>query len=274
MQNGYNGNLNNANSYKLGFTGLSAGFVQTVIDLSAFANKAVKIRFSFLCDANTFVDGWYIDDILLRNESGITNIGQLFDNTNTLQNISAARTAIRNGSLPVTWGNFTAVKQGNTALLKWQTLQEHNTSKFVIERSTDGNNFYPLGSVTAAGEAASLRNYQFIDALPLNGNDHYRIAQIDKDGKTIYSAVATLNFLLNRLITITPNPAKDKIAITVTGNNKPLKVYLLSAIGQQVKSYYMNGQYLQVSLPYTAPGIYYVKITGEGISHTQKLIIE
>ena len=44
--------------------------------------------------------------------------------------------------LAAIFGNFTAEKQGNTALLKWSTAQESNTSKFIVERTTDGKNLY------------------------------------------------------------------------------------------------------------------------------------
>src|SRR5207249_2800764 len=131
---------------------------------------------------------------------------------------------IENATLPVAWGEFTAIKQGNTALLKWQTLQEINTSKFIVERSSDGLHFFPIGTVAAAGNTSVATNYQFIDRLPLNGSDYYRITQVEKDDKFNYTPVRLLNFVTDRYISIAPNPAKNMITVTVSGNDKPLKI--------------------------------------------------
>ncbi len=67
---------------------------------------------------------------------------------------------------------------------------------------------------------------------------------------------------------------EDKIAVTVSGNNKPLKIYLENVTGQRLGSYIMNGEYLQAKLPHLAAGMYYIKIIGEGINTTSKLIIQ
>lgn len=275
-QNGYQSNIATASGSKQGpaFSGYSGTFIQTVIDLSSFAGKTVKLRFNFSSDAGTGADGWYIDDILLTSAAGVYNLGQMFDSNAKLQSSSNANVIIRNAVLPVVWGDFTAIKQGNTALLKWQTLQELNTSKFVIERSDDGVHFVSIGTVAAAGNSSVVNNYEFIDHLPLNGSNYYRLYQADKDSKLNYTKVRMLSFVTDHLIGVTPNPAKDKIAVTVSGNHQPLKIKLLNAIGQQLKVYDMSGEYMQINLPHLAPGIYYIKIAGTNIASTHKLIIE
>jgi len=281
IQNGYQNSIyiettNNLNdSFRIGFSGNSGGFIKTIIDLSSFAGKSVRFRFVSSSDPSVGGEGWYIDDIYLASESaGIKNIGQFFSSSNELANSSSVYSGIKAGTLPVTWGEFTATKQGNTSLLKWQTLQEYNTANFTIERSTDGINFHQIATVAAAGNSSVAKTYQFTDNLPLNGKDHYRIKQVDKDGKFTYSPIRTLDFLLNRTVAITPNPAKDKISITITGNDKPLKIYLISALGQQLISYNMSSQYLQLNLPHLAPGNYYLRISGDGLNKTHKLVIQ
>jgi immune inhibitor A len=44
-----------------GITGESRGWVDGHVDLSAYQGRSVKIRFSYVCDAYTYGDGWYID---------------------------------------------------------------------------------------------------------------------------------------------------------------------------------------------------------------------
>src|SRR5581483_8209577 len=44
---------------------------------------------------------------------------------------------------------FTAVRQGNTALLKWTTTPENDTRFFEVQKSLDGRFFLPIGLVKA-----------------------------------------------------------------------------------------------------------------------------
>ena len=249
---------------KKGFSGTSGGiFIQTKINLAAFQGKSVKFRFIFSSDVGVGGDGWYIDDILLRSESGVYNIGYLFNSANAIKTSSSVNTTILN-AFPLIWGKFTAEKKDRTSLLSWATIQEHNTTQFIIERSSDGEKFEGIGKVNAKGNSSVVSHYHFTDAFPLNGINYYRLRQEDKDGKFSYSAIRSVTFdIIKGDISIYPNPAKDKIAITIKGNNKPVELQLLNATGQLVSSFVVKGEYKLISLPVLAPGVYFVKVTGE-----------
>ncbi|QEC69938.1 T9SS type A sorting domain-containing protein [Panacibacter ginsenosidivorans] len=90
----------------------------------------------------------------------------------------------------------------------------------------------------------------------------------------VNAAVQTMLQTKDAKVSITPNPAKDRIALSINGNTKPLKVYIMDATGKQVVRTNMNGAYLQITLPKITPGVYYVNILGDGINHTQKLIVQ
>jgi hypothetical protein len=77
-----------------------------------------------------------------------------------------------------------------------------------------------------------------------------------------------------RGITLSPNPASSYVTLTVGGNKKALTVDLINENGKQIKRYNMTGESLQVNLPKLASGMYYFKITGEGVSATKKLVIQ
>lgn len=260
------------------FIGNSNGFINTVINLTPFAGKNVRIRFLFATDIENgglIYDGWYIDDIVLKSEARVYNIAQLRGADNRIKATSDTLTSINSTVLPAVWGTFTVTQKANASLLQWKTQQELNTEKFVVERSSNGQLFTELGSLPAAGFSNGERSYEFTDVIPLSGKNYYRIRQADKEGRFTYSPVKELDFAgLAGLITVTPNPATDKINITVTGNEKTLHVRLINAAGQLVKTYTMKGQYLQAKLPETAAGVYYVWISGEGINTKQKLIIQ
>ncbi|HWB24599.1 MAG TPA: M36 family metallopeptidase [Chitinophagaceae bacterium] len=279
IQNGYNSSIDKNNgtilSGRAAFSGVSPGMINTQINLTTFAGKQAMFRFTFACDDINNGEGWYIDDIALTSQAAVYNSVRLFTNADSLENLADTISFIKNATLPVTWGSFTVQRQNNTALLNWETLQELNTDKFIVERSGDGINFYEIGSVKAAGNSAKASDYTFTDATPLQGKDYYRLKQLDKDGGFDYSAIRELDFsTAGQEVTISPNPAKDKISITIPGNTKSLKVYIVNNAGQRLKAWPMQGQYMQVNLPVLAAGVYYVQVDGEGISSRHKLVIE
>jgi hypothetical protein len=74
--------------------------------------------------------------------------------------------------------------------LEWSTGREEQFSLFVIERSSDGQDFFAIGQVAATG---SFSEYEFVDTSPLNVNvDHtfyYRLRMVDRDGTFRYSEI-------------------------------------------------------------------------------------
>jgi extracellular elastinolytic metalloproteinase len=256
------------------FSGISGGFVQTIINLAEFAGSTAKFRFRFVSDNGTAITGWFVDNINVRSESGVFNKAQLYDNLNSYLGSSDTTSIIMN-AVPVQWGSFTAEKKATNSLLKWITVQEQNSLKFMVERSIDGRGFVEIGTVKASGNTNAETAYTFTDVLPVAGINYYRIKQIDMDGRAVYSDVRTVTFNpFNGSIYVTPNPAKDRIAITVPGNNKLLQVVILNAVGQKVQTANISGQYNQIMLNNLPAGLYYIRISGEEGEQTKKLFIQ
>jgi len=177
--------------------------------------------------------------------------------------------------LPVTWGKFTAVKQGTTALLNWTTVQEFNSDKFIVERSSDGRTFNAIGQVKAAGNSSTERSYQFTDPYPLKGNNVYRIKQMDMEGRANLSDLRSLNFSdLRPYITISPNPASNKVTISIPGNDQSVAIRLLSNSGQLIRKLAMNSETLTVDVSMLASGVYNITLDGNGYSTKYKLVIQ
>jgi hypothetical protein len=98
---------------------------------------------------------------------------------------------------------------------------------------------------------------------------------IDNEGKYNYSEVRSLTFDdIKNIFSVTPNPAKDKVILTVKGNKKTLQVKLFNAVGQQVASYILAGETLTMDVSRLNTGAYYISITGEGINQKEKLVIQ
>jgi hypothetical protein len=88
--------------------------------------------------------------------------------------------------LPVQLYNFTAVSKQNEVLLSWQTTTEENNNHFDLERSEDGKLFKSIGKIKAITQKIATKSYTFIDKNP-NYLNHYRLKQVDNDGKYSYS---------------------------------------------------------------------------------------
>ncbi|MEP6683223.1 MAG: M36 family metallopeptidase, partial [Parafilimonas sp.] len=177
--------------------------------------------------------------------------------------------------LAVTFGNFTAEKQGSTALLNWTTTEESNTDKFIVERSTDGKNFTSIGEVKAAVNSTAEQSYKFIDAYPAKGDDLYHIKEMDKDGKYNLSELRSLNFTdLRPYIKISPNPATDVVTINIPNNNQNLTVRLLSNNGQLIGNYIMSSESYTIDVSRLASGVYNITIDGTGYATKYKLVIQ
>ena len=275
--NGYNSTINtNSNlTNKRAFSGSSNGFIQTIVNLSSFEGRSVKFRFRFVSDDTKSGTGWYIDDISIDETPAIYNLAQLMDNTNVLKSISDTVTSITSQVLPLAWGSFSAEKIGNTALLKWSTLQEINTVKFIIERSNDAIHFKPIGTLNASGNTTGVTFYNLSDGAPMSGNDYYRITEIDRDGKMLYSEVKMVSFdFAPATVIVSPNPAKDHLNISIAGNKQTLHLALVTSLGQVVSTATMKDEYNSIPIHAISSGLYYLKITGGDISTVEKIVIE
>ena len=276
-KNGYNSTINtNSNlSAKKTFSGNSGGFIQTIINLSAFVNQSIRFRFRYVTDSTGSSTGWHIDDIAITKEAAVYNIARLFNSTSQLQSISDTVTSITAETLPLTWGSFTVEKNGKAALIKWTTLQEFNTDKFFVERSVDGVHFTTIATLNAAGNSNNVSAYSITDTEPAGGINFYRIRQTDRDGKFVYSEIRSQSFTQAKgIITISPNPAKSHIIIKIAGNKETLQVTLLNAVGQALSSFIVKEENNYLPVSSLAAGVYYLKIAGDNVSSIKKLVIE
>ena len=158
--------------------------------------------------------------------------------------------------LPLTLTHFTANRDGDASQLQWETGQEQNTLDFVVERSTNGLTYTPIGTVDAAGNSTSPRDYSFTDRTPLPNANYYRLKQTDIDGAYTYSPVCVVNFpTTNQLIWYTIGSAAVEVSFP-QGNNEFYTV--IDASGRLLRSGQLNNGRTDISgLP---AGIYFVRI--------------
>lgn len=137
------------------------------------------------------------------------------------------------GPLPVTFVHVNAAKEGLDVNVKWTVANEINLAKYVVMKSTDGNNFTDIVTVTANGGS----EYNSLDKNAVNGYNYYRIRSEDKDGTKAYSQIVKL-WIGNAApsITVFPNPIVNGV-VNLKLENQPAGKYhvrMLNPVGQVV----------------------------------------
>ena len=77
--------------------------------------------------------------------------------------------------------------------LAWSTSFEHNTSVFILEKQDNTQTFQSMGSLEAAGNSKSIKEYKFLDNRAMSSTISYRIKQMDIDGTYSYSETVTIH---------------------------------------------------------------------------------
>ena len=119
------------------------------------------------------------------------------------------------GSLPLTLKSFSAVCDGNDALVEWKTSLESQLNDFLVQRSADDIAWSTIGSVPARNVPDGAA-YTFKDVMPL-AHGFYRLKIEDLDGTATYSPVfrggcsdIALPFL------VYPNPAVSQTVAQIS----------------------------------------------------------
>ncbi|MEM9919484.1 MAG: Ig-like domain-containing protein [Bacteroidota bacterium] len=91
--------------------------------------------------------------------------------------------------------------------LDWTTNRTFEADRFFIERSSDSLSFTFLDELEVVDSSLSLISYLAFDEAPTQGNNFYRIRQLNKDGSEIYSNTQkVLTDFDPDLFVIYPNP--------------------------------------------------------------------
>lgn len=216
----------------------------------------------------------YVDDNLANLATGyyyidITNAG------NRIITAPVWYTRSDLGALPITFGSFIAQKQDKFVKLTWITEQEFNSSHFIIERSADGRTWQSIGSVAATGNSSNHLEYIAYDNSPLSGINYYRIKEVDKDGRQQISIVRPVSFDKSYSISLTPNPAKDLVTVTMDKiSNTASTIQLFNISGNLVFTEKTNLSKFNINTSKFARGLYYIKISNAGEVTTQRVILQ
>jgi trimeric autotransporter adhesin len=172
--------------------------------------------------------------------------------------------------LPLKWLSFTAtLNSNNQAALNWKVSDEININRYEAEWSTDAVHYSTIATVNY--NMLARGSYATAHLQPVSVNNYYRIKQIDADGKYSYTNVQLIKLQGKDDISVYPSPAKNVITIATT---VPVtKLQLVNINGQVVKTWLPNANQ-QYSLTGVAAGVYFLKLCGNIVLQTQKIIVQ
>lgn len=176
------------------------------------------------------------------------------------------------GVLPAIINDFKVEKDGMNHKLQWTTTNEINSKGFNVERSIDGINFSSIQFIQSKannGISSGLIFYAVLDKNVLNGNNFYRLKQIDNDGKFSYSptvvikAGKTTNMVLN---SVYPNPVKEIFTINIEAPKQDNVSIILTDLSGKIlinkfKLLNMGNNILPINIASLASGVYALTIT-------------
>jgi Secretion system C-terminal sorting domain/SdrD B-like domain len=165
--------------------------------------------------------------------------------------------------------DLTAVLSGSNANINWTTENEINTTRFVVERSTDGSNFVKTGEKAAAGTSAGTHHYNLADDLADVNTViiYYRIKLVYADNSFSYSDIVAIHISKINKQKIWPNPFTSQITVSLhTDKAETLWASLSDYTGKTVmlQKYDVpkgNSQFTIASISKLTSGIYLLKIT-------------
>jgi hypothetical protein len=137
-------------------------------------------------------------------------------------------------------------------ILYWETVEEQNSDYYLIERSNDGYSYTTIATIKAnAGNDKNTYTYQ--DKAPLIGKSLYRLRQVDRDGRSIFSPVRTVSLKMpDRLRTVQQH---QNLTIYYGGEGKE-SFTLYNTQGHQVKQGTLVNHKCSISGLY--PGLYII----------------
>ncbi len=192
------------------------------------------------------------------------SIGQIgFTSFNSTTNAGIQQAFDNSISLPITGLTINAIKKGNEVLVKWETVTETNSSHFIIQRSTTTNSTSDsVGNVIAKGNSTVLSKYYWVDKLPSIGVNYYKLKQVDKDGKFIYSATVAINYETGIIISCYPNPTTSSIKLDIGTNNFNSYFYEIYSInGKLLQKAMITNTVTTINMEELQAATYIIKVT-------------
>ncbi|MCB9171016.1 MAG: T9SS type A sorting domain-containing protein [Flavobacteriales bacterium] len=185
-----------------------------------------------------------------------------------------------NNPLPIELVDLKGDCENDQVVVRWTTASEQNNDYFTIEKSTNGVEWYVIGTVDGAGSSQTTLEYSFVDHEP-TGLAYYRLRQTDFDGSSKTSAMFAAGCESDGGISIV-NAWDDGSNVNVLVSSSIEGMHDLTLIDAQGKvmvtrpeQQIQNGiTHLAFPKNGIATGIYMIQLQNEGGSLNRRIMIQ
>lgn len=219
IDGGYNATMDPSSPIpnRRAWTGTSNNrFMRTKVNLTPFANQNIKLRYRYVTDNGGSLEGWYVDDIAVKNQALVEIKTQLFNN-NTLRLTVDTFTVItepnRCSSAVVTTDPVSTLACKNSTF-QLQAAANGTNVRYQWQRSTNGgSSFSNLPNDTTV--TLTLSNIQSV-----SNNNRYRLIAFNgcPSSDTSSSATITVSDSLYLNQSLTPQVACSGSNTQFTGS--------------------------------------------------------
>lgn len=173
--------------------------------------------------------------------------------------------------LPVELTNFT-VSCEEEVVIRWITASERDNDKFVVEKTTDLQNWMEVQEVKGQGNSTHTTNYKITDKHD-NEVVYYRLTQVDFNGKTThFQPKSSLCREETFSVHVYPNPASNNLFIEA--NNSFIQALtVVDNVGKIVAQKTLPEKAINYSLTisHLANGIYTLLISTDKGTNIKKI---
>jgi hypothetical protein len=189
--------------------------------------------------------------------------------------------------------NYYTISESNGPItLKWDTFQEYQSKKFILERSTDNINFTPINEQLGQGIIYEPKNYTYTDDTTEN-LVYYRLRLLNLDDFEVFNQTIVVNrstlsnenldLAINKNeLSLAPNPLNSNVGELFTNssfsdNDAKLSIYDLTGKLISNNSYNIKegNQKIQFEMPNGASnGIYLIQLKTKSYTKTIKLLLQ
>jgi hypothetical protein len=222
---------------------------------------------NYLGDAGAYSAGPTSCSILVGGGQRILAVVNTNGPSPTVQSCSGYTLTATNAAvvpLPVNLSSFKGQATPTGNALEWATASEQGNLGFVVERSSDGQHFGPLGRVAGAGTRSYTSTYTYLDATPVPLS-YYRLRQQDISGGEHFSPVVVVQ--TTGTLAFFPNPV---LAEATFSSPVATRLTVRDALGRTCQVLPLVAGSQQVSLATLPAGVY--AVTNEATHQTMRLV--
>ena len=189
-----------------------------------------------------------------------------------LANAASGTGFIAFGVLPVKFISFTVIKNNSDYQVSWTTAEEQGSDYYLVERSADGISWKTVARIAAAGNSSTEKSYSYTDKNANLYTLHYRVKQVDQDGKFTYTTIKSFKNQAVAGVKVIPshNQLTLRFAHAIRGM---VEVQVISVNGQvQSRQVVTDARGDVVLATGSLKGICVVTVRGSGLNLAEKLV--